>query len=254
MNTPMPLNTDDYQDMNCTHSQLFEKWSALAEKDRYYVANTTDRLAIVAWLTHTLEAQVVAGTAPVAQEGLLSLQIYLLTTCADALGHLVSSANRVGQRFRDFFRFLPTNATDNLIDNFFVWKADEAELTSVGLSAKIAHGTQITYPTRHQIMKALEKKSRDERLGAIVDFLYARRNLYTHESAYPQLGYHPNLSVLQRLRLSVPDTANLGEHNRLQVLPCDSHYCFMYYESDDPVATLRFSILQGLGKQLGFIT
>lgn len=256
MNTPMPLNSDDYQVMNCNHNQLFEKWNALPEEDQqYYVANTTNRLAVVNWLVKTLEEQAAAQTAPVVQEGALSLQMYLLTTCADALGHIVSSANGVGQRFRDFFDFLSLAAKDNLIDNFLVWKADLAELQAEGLVVNgTTDETQITRPERQQIVNALQNKGRDERLEAIVDFLYARRNLYTHESAYPQLGYHPNLSVLQNLRLNIPNTADLGEQNRLQELLCGTYYCFMYYECDDPIATLRWSVLQGFGKLLGFIT
>jgi hypothetical protein len=244
---PMPLPETDYQVMNTSHNELFEITQHLPQDTRYYVINATHRLAEVDWITRKLEEQIRTKGAPVVQEGLLSLQLYLLLTCADALGHIYST-NGVGKRFREFFDKLPQEAKQKLTDNIFTWKTDFAELVRLGLGD--ASTNTAFYPSRQQILQAIQPLP-DKRFEAVVDFLYFRRNYYTHESEYPQLGYHPNLSVMQGQRLNVPNTATLGEHDRLQPMFYGNDIYFTYYETNDVIATVRWSIVHGLGKVIG---
>lgn len=104
------------------------------------------------------------------------------------------------------------------------------------------------YPSRSQIIQSAQSVGPIERLEATVDFLLSRRNYYTHESEYPQLGHHPNLSVMQRQRLGTPNTATLGELDRLQPMFRGDNIYFIYYETDDVIAIIRWSVVRGLGQ------
>lgn len=245
---PMPLPETDYQAMNTSHSEFFDIVQHLPAETQYYVVNTTHRLAEVDWITRKREEQVRTRGAPTVQEGILSLQMYLLLTCADTLGHIHSTGG-VGQRFREFFKNLPQEAKQNLIDKILTWKTDFAELVRLGLGNTTTNTA--FYPSRQQIIEALQPLTPDERLEAVVDFLYYRRNYYTHQSEYPQLGYHPNLSVMQGQRLNIPNTAILGEPDRLQSMFSGSNIYFTYYETDDAIATVRWSVVRGLGRVIG---
>lgn len=247
---PMPLPDNDYQIMNTPLRDFYTVLQSLPQETRNYVTNATHRLAEVAWIARTLEQAIVTGTRPLVQEGLLSLQMYLLLTCADALGHLYNSGG-VGQRFREFFRMLPLDAQQNLIDGIYTWKTNFAALVNIGLGDLAT--SKVTLPSYQQIAQVLEPLAHDERLENVVDFLYIRRNYYTHESEYPQLGYHPNLSVMQNTRLNVPNTAILGEFDRLQPVFGENDIYFTYYRTDDPIATVRWSVVRGLGNIIGCV-
>lgn len=252
MSQLMPLPLNDYNVINCPRREFFTIWSDLPERTKYYVANSTHRLAEVTWITEALDKDIItSNTTPVIQEGLLSLQMYLLSTCADALGHVVGTGNGVGQRFRSFFAYLPQDAKDNLVRNFLVWKTNFNELEAMGQADATTNTAYYPSPPRQQILDMLDTKTFNERFVAIVDFLYARRNLYTHESESPRLGTHPNLSVMQNQRLDVPNTATIGELDRLQALWSGDNILFIYYEADDPISVLRWSILRGIGKVIG---
>jgi len=244
------LPENDYQTINCSRNEFFQAAQGLSAERQYYVVNTTHRLAEVDWITTRLEEEVRAGKEPVAQEGLLSLQIYLLLTCADTLGHIYTPGG-VEKRFRAFFSNLPQDAEENLTNNVLTWKTDFHELRVLGLG-DVATNTP-AYPSREEVMERIRLMSPHERLRAVVDFLYVRRNYYTHESQYPQLGHHPNLSVMQKQRLGVPNTATAGERDRLQVMFKASHIYFTYYETDDVIATIRWSIVRGLGRLVGCV-
>jgi len=245
---PMPLPETDYQVMNTSYNELFEIVQHLPPETQYYVINTTHRLAEVDWITRKLEEQIRTRSAPTVQEGMLSLQMYLLLTCADTLGHVYITGG-VGQRFREFFKNLPQEAKQNLTDNIFTWKTDFAELVRLGLGD--ANSNTVSYPPCQQVMHSLQSLSPDERLEAIIDFFYVLRNYHTHESEHPQLGYHPTLSVMQNLRLNVSNVATLGEFDRLHPTSSGNDIYFTYYETNDVVATLRWSIVRGLGKVIG---
>jgi hypothetical protein len=246
--TPMPLPEADCQVMNTPRNEFFETTQHLPQRTQRYVINATHRLAEADWITCRLEEQIATGSAPIVQEGLLSLQLYLLLTCADTLGH-VCSPEGPSKRFSAFFNKLPQEAKLNLTDNIFTWKTDFAEWV------RLRPGDAITnppsYPSRQEIQQAIQPLTPDKRLEAVVDFLYFRRNYYTHESKYPQLGDHPNLSVMQRQRLNVPNTATLGELDRLQPLSSGTDIYFTYYETNDVIATVRWSIVRGLGRVIG---
>lgn len=247
---PMPLPGADYQTMNCSANDFSRKLSSLPEETQYYVVNATHRLAEVDWITRRLEEDISTSGPPVVQEGLLSLQMYLLLTCADALGH-IRVAGGVGARFRKFFSNLPPEAKRNLIDNIYTWRTDLAELVNLGLRDT---STNIPfYPSHQQIVQFIQLLNLDKRLENIVEFLYKRRNFYTHESKCPQLGLHPNLSVMQNQRLGMLGTATFGERDRLQPICSGNDIYFTYYETDDVIATIRWSIVRGLGQEIGFV-
>jgi hypothetical protein len=247
---PMPLPQTDYQTMGCSHNEFFETVQGLPRDTQYYVVNATHRLAEVDWITRRLEEEVSNHGGPVVQEGLLSLQMYLLLTCADTLGH-THVADGVAQRFRAFFSNLPHKARQNLTGNIFTWRTDFNELAGLGLGD--AATNTAFYPSRQYIVQSIQPLSPSERLETVVDFLYMRRNYYTHESEYPQLGHHPNLSVMQRQRLNTPNTAMLGELDRLQPMFSGDNIYFTYYETDDVIATIRWSVVHGLGQVVGSV-
>ena len=245
------LPETDYQVMETTRNEFEEIYRRLPSDDmRYFVCNVTHRLAEVDWIGCQLEDQVRCEKAPSFQEGLLSLQFYLLLTCADTLGHVYSTGG-VGKRFRAFFDKLQQDAKEKLTGGIFAWKTDIAELDLLGLADVSAK--KIIYPTREQIWRAIYPLTTDERYEMVVSSLYCRRNEYTHESEYPQLGHHPNLSVMQNQRLNVPSTSDLGEYDRLQQMCDANNNYFVYYETDDIIATVRWVILRGLGKAIGWV-
>ncbi len=125
------------------------------------------------------------------------------------------------------------------------------ELVSVGLGDSKTNTA--FYPSYQQIEQALQPLTNEDRLEQVIDFLYYRRNYYTHQSEYPQLGYHPNLSVMQNQRLNVPNTAILGELDRLQPMFSGKDIYFTYYKTDDVITTVRWSVIRGLGKIAGCI-
>ncbi len=253
----MPLPETDYQIMNLTNHDFWEILWKLPKETQYFVINSTNRLAEVDWIIQKLEGEAKRGNPPIVQQGLLSLQIYLLLTCADALGHVYSNKNTsVGERFRNFFRNLPQEAKQNLLDNIFAWKTDLTNLTRVGLADTKA--SMIIYPSYQQVAQVLQSLTTHDKFSAIVDFLYYRRNYYTHQSEYPQLGHHPNLAVMQNQRLNVPNTGTVGEYDRLEpMIEIDRKnnifYYFTYYSSEDPIVTIRWSIVRGLGKIIGSV-
>jgi len=249
--TPMPLPEEDYTAVNISsYNEFFEITQHLPQPIRHYIVNATHRLAEVDWITRRLEKEIRTTMAPpIVQEGLLSLQLYLLLTCADTLGHVYGSAGGVGKRFRAFFEELPQDAKRNLIDSLIAWKTSRAELPRLGLWD--ATTNRVRCPSRQQVLRAVQPLVPEKRLEAVVDFLYYRRNYYTHESEYPMLGHHPNLSVIQNQRLKVPSTAALGELDRLQVVVKDDSVIFVYFETDDVIAAVRWSIVRGLGKIIG---
>jgi len=247
---PMPLPETDCQVMNTSYNELFEIVQRLPAGTQHYVINATHRLAEVDWITSKLEEQIRTRGAPTVQEGILSLQMYSLLTCADTLGHVYISDN-VGQRFREFFKNLPQEAKQNLTDNIFTWKTNFAELIRLGLGD--AKTNTASYPSRQQVIDFLQPLSLDERLEAVMDFFYVLRNYHTHESEHPQLGYHPTLSVMQNQRLNVSNVATLGTLDRLHPTSSGNDIYFTYYETNDVIATLRWSIVRGLGKVVGRI-
>lgn len=243
-----PFSDTDHRVMGYRDSvAFFEQVQTLAPERQRFVVNITHRLADVEWLTRTLDDQVCRGRGAVITEGLLSLQFYLLLTCADTLGHVCSAKHGVKERFRVFFETLPQEVRLRLTGHFLVWATDWEELVRLGLADP---NTQTAvYPSREQINQQVECLSIKERLDAVMDFFYfVRRNPYTHETEYPQLGWHPNLSVLQMQRLGVPNVGSMGELDRIQATPDDNRWYFVYYNCDDPIAELRWAILRGLGE------
>jgi hypothetical protein len=248
---PMPLPESDYRAMNTSDDEFFQLVLPLPELTQFYVTNATHRLAEVDWLTRTLEEQVRTSRAPVCQEGLLSLQLYLLLTCADTLGHHYSCTGGVWERFKAFFHELPQEAKQNLTDHILAWKTDFAELVDLGLGN--AETGTVVYPSSQRILQAVQPLTSEKRLEAVVAFLYLRRNSYTHEANYPQLGFHPNLSVMQSERMCVPNTAKVEEFGRLQVILDKESMSFAFYETNDVIAVVRWSVVRGLGKIIGRI-
>jgi hypothetical protein len=247
----MPLPITDYQTMNCDRHRVFETIRRLPQATQLHVNNATHRLAEVDWITCKLEDEIKRSGPPRPQEGLLSLQIYLLLTCADTLGHVYVASRQVRKRFREFFENLPQDAKQNLVDGILTWRTNFPSLVNLELANACTN--QIILPSRQQILQSLQPLTFNERFDAIVGFLYLRRNVYTHESRYPQLGYHPGLSVMQNLRLHVPNTTDLGEFNRLQAESENDDIYFAFYKTDDVVATIRWSILRGLGRVIGTV-
>lgn len=250
-NLPMPLSVFDCDVMNCSNESFRQRLALLPDDKQRYVVNVTHRLLEVDWLTRTLETYVVSKGSLVGHEGLLSMQVYLLLTCADALGHIYVPGNKsqVDRRFKSFFEHLPLLAKSELANDILTWRTDADTLANLGLF----DGNKFSHPELSVITDHLEKMTFDKRFDAIVGFLYIRRNWYTHESDYPQLGYHPNLTVMQRQRLNIPNTVNLGYYDRLQVVDDKHGFYFTYYQTDDLVVTVRRAILRGLADVVGFV-
>ena len=245
--TLAPLERQDYGVMGYPdHEAFFTEVNALGAEDQKYVVNATVRLADVDWLARTLDEQVRDLRGPPLAEGLLSLQRYLLLTCADALGHLSAAGGHTKRRFETFFLRLPIDTQQRLVDSFLVWRTNRDELTRLGLAAP--EGGAVTSPAPKAVRRCARSLVHSERLGMVIDFLYrVRRNPFTHEAGYPQAGWHPNLSVLQMRRLGVGSVATLGEWDRFQGAVHRDVYYFVYYNGDDPIAELRRVVLEGLG-------
>jgi len=241
----MPLSQSDYGILGYSHTAFYEKIQSLSEETRHYIVNATQRLTEAEWVSRKIDKDILSGTVPIAHEGLLSLLLYLLITCADVLGHTYSKKG-VGQRFRLFFLNLPQLAKDELMAGILCWKTKFADLVELGLAdtdSRVA-----VYPSKDILIQEVNNLSLTERFDAVIESLYFRRNYYTHEADYPQLGYHPNLSVLHRQRFNVPNTSNLGHLDRLQLIMYENEYLFVYYETDDITQLIRQVILHGLGR------
>jgi hypothetical protein len=174
--------------------------------------------------------------------------MYLLLTCADTLGHCYPSSGRVRDRFFAFFGALPGEDKELLTAAILVWHTDDrAETVLRGLPDP--NTTSISGEPHQPMRRLVQELSKKERFDAVVKYLYfVRRNPFTHEAFFPQLGYHPNLAVLQQLRLGVPDVADLGDLNRFQCVNDGTHQYLVYYECEDPVEVLWTVIVRGLGQ------
>ena len=58
---------------------------------------------------------------------------------------------------------------------------------------------------------------------------------------------------MQNQRLNVPNTATAGELDRLQVILSGDDFYFTYYETDDVVRTIRWSMVRGLARVVGCV-
>jgi len=61
------------------------------------------------------------------------------------------------------------------------------------------------------------------------------------------------LSVMQGQRVNMPNTATLGELDRLQPMFSGNDIYFTYHETDDVIATIRWSVVRGLGQVIGSV-
>jgi hypothetical protein len=246
----MPLAEPDFATLGCSRARFDQVLQALPETTRHYATNATHRLAEVEWITQNLEREVKTTGGPVTHEGLLSLQVYLLLTCADTLGRLYIE-DGVRKRFNAFFTNLPDDAKRYLAQAVVVWEATLEDLGARGLRDEAAN--TLTYPSLADIQQAIQPLSAEDRMDAVIRFLFARRNWYTHESEYPQLGLHPNLAVMHRIRLGVPHTATLPGLDRLQLIQDAGRLYFAYYLTDDVVSALRHVMLRGLAHAVGLV-
>jgi hypothetical protein len=167
------------------------------------------------------------------------------------MGHIVNPDASVGVRFTSFFSYLPADVQESLTKEILVWSATEADLEKEGLFDTTTK-TPIIPHERSQIEDPVLRMSKSERFEAVVDYLYVRRNLFTHEAEHPQLGWHPNLSQLQKLRLGSTKVGTLGDMGRIQQVlkptKAGSIRYWVYFASDDPIAILRHLVVAGLGK------
>ena len=248
----MPLVMDPLERQDCQvmdyrdYASFYTDVMRLKEPHQQFVINVTVRLADIDWLSRTLDHRVRQGGGQRVKEGLLSLQIYLLLTCADTLGHITVDSPRAVKRFKAFFQGLPPDAQQHLVEAYLVWKTDWEELLSLDL-ADPSTGT-VTSPHPSTIERSVRALSHEKRLAAVIDFLYyIRRTRYTHEADYPEAGYHPVLYVLQMQRLQVAEVVSFDEYDRLQAAVHGATRYFVVYDTDDPVAELRRVVLEGLG-------
>jgi len=51
----------------------------------------------------------------------------------------------------------------------------------------------------------------------------------------------------------MPNTATLGELDRLQPMFSGNDIYFTYHETDDVIATIRWSVVRGLGQVIGSV-
>jgi hypothetical protein len=220
----------------------------MQDPNRKYVENATHRLAEIEWIIDKLQEEVNKHQPPVVQEGILSLQIYLLLTCADTLGHVFIQGG-VGARIREFFSHLPDEAKTLLIDNLPIWKTDFNELVGIGIGNPQTN--TMRFPTKDEILNGVQSKTNEERLSSVIEFLSCRRNLYTHEADYPQLGHHPNLSVLQNMEAHYPDVGMLGELDRVQIIFPNDCILIAYYLTNNVINTIFQAVLIGFGRIIG---
>jgi hypothetical protein len=204
---PMPLSDEALKILRCNHNDYYRLIHAMQDPGKQYVMNSTHRLAEIEWIIEKLQEEVNKHQPPVIQEGILSLQIYLLLTCADTLGHIYIQGG-VAQRIDEFFSHLPNEAKFLLKENLLIWKTDFNELVRIGIGTPQTN--TMRYPTKDEILSAVQNETDENRLSAVIKFLSCRRNMYTHEADYPQLGFHPNLSVLQNMEAHSSNVAILG--------------------------------------------
>ncbi len=245
---PMPLSDESLIILRCNHDDYFHLINTMQDPDKQYVENATHRLAEIEWIIDKLQEEVNKHRPPIVQEGILSLQIYLLMTCADTLGHIFTQGG-VRQRIREFFSHLSNDAKSLLIENLRVWKTDFNELLSVGIGNPQTNAMR--FPTENEILTAVRNKTDDDRLSAVIEFLFCRRNLYTHEADYPQLGNHPNLSVLQNMEAYYPDVGRLGELDRIQIMFPQNDILIAYYLTNNVINTIFQTVLMGFGTIIG---
>lgn len=242
-----PLPDEEYALMGYVgHDVFLDDVNSIEGPQQRFIINAAHRLADAGWLAEKLDEDVSRHKGPPVVEGLLSLQLYLLLTCADTLGHIDHPHDKPKERFWGFFLDLPCSAQRTLVDAFQVWRVKQQELAEMRLADP--RTGNVTLPSPELIKSVVIDHSADIRLEAALDFLYRfRRNPYTHEAEYPQLGHHPNLYVLQMLRLGVDSVATAGEYDRTQAVAEGSTYYFVYHGTNDPVASLRRVMLEGLG-------
>lgn len=231
------LSSQDCEVIGCLSQKDLQNSIHALMTSKPYVNNAVHRLSEVAWLTEQLESAVKdKHRPPISQEGLLNNQLYLLLTCADVLGRYFVPQGGPTDRFYAFFKNLAPDLQASLRGAFLTLKTTQ----------------QFQFQDEAQIQQLLSQELPTTRYEWVVDFLFQRRNWYTHEASYPQLGYHPTLSVLQNTRLEVKNTATLGKLDRLQIIDKGQDRYVVYITVDDPIAEIRRAILRGLGKILGF--
>jgi len=118
---PMPLSDEALKILRCNHDDYYRLIHTMQDPAKQYVENATHRLAEIEWIVDKLQEEVNKHQPPVVQEGILSLQIYLLLTCADTLGHIFIQGG-VGRRIEEFFSRLPNEAKALLIGSLCIWK------------------------------------------------------------------------------------------------------------------------------------
>ncbi len=225
-------------------SEITSLLSTASDEAMRHINNAGQRIAEVRSQSSTLDAEVIKRRGQSPREGQLFGQFCRLLTCADVLGHIYVPNGKPGKRFKEFFARLPGDVKQRLVNSFLAWETSEAEMIQLGLVT--ADGKGPVYPKPQQVSQYLQPLTLSDRLGIVVDYFYAARNLDTHEADYPQLGHHPGLSVLQGLRLKVPYVGSLGNYDHLQMLRTDDALFFVYMMSDDPIAELKCVILKGL--------
>jgi hypothetical protein len=213
-----PLPHEEYALMGYVgHDAFFHDVNRIEDPTQRFIINATHRLADALWLAEKLDEDVSQGRGPAVAEGLLSLQLYLLLTCGDTLGHIKRRRGTPKDRFVGFFLHLPSSAQEALVEAFQVWRVELQDLVKMGLAGQRAG--IVTLPSPGLIQSVVLEQSVDTRLQEAIDFLYRfRRNPYTHEADYPQLGHHHNLYVLQMLRLGLQSVGSIGEYDRTQAV------------------------------------
>lgn len=234
--TPMPLSDRSLNILNCDTIKYFKAIERMDCPNKQYVANATNTLAQIEWIMDKLQEEVKRGNLPVVREGILWLQIYLLMSCADALGHVLIPAGGVEKRSKEFFLSLPEKAKTNLITNLLVWETNSEELFRKGIDNRD--------PTQQEICSALQNKTEGDKFDAIYEFLWSVRNLYTHETDYPLHGMHPTLSTLQDG--TVEPITFISNHRN------NKHIFYAYHCNNTPQIIFD-AVLMGLGNIIGTI-
>lgn len=216
----------------------------VSEPNKSYIINTSQRIFDSKWISRNVAHEIQQGLRIGFHEGLLSISLYLLLTCADTLGHIYATGG-VRQRFNSFFNNLTVPVQKNLMSSIEVWKTTSQQMINLGLQG--TNSGEFYYPSHSTIVSVLASISDADRFETLVSYLYLRRNSSTHEAEVPQLGFHPNLSVLMAKRLGVSNVASSGDYDHLQVMEDSSNLYFVYFV-DDPIHALRWAILKGLGQ------
>jgi hypothetical protein len=244
---PFSLSNQDLEIIGCDHSEFIGLLKKVEGSRQQYIENVGARLMDLDWLKRKIDAETKRDASPFFSEGLFSLQIYLLVTCADTLGHISCREGRPTERVQSFFSELPESSKHCLTNTFRVWMTKQSEpIAQNHLGRDIQH---MKIPSKNQIFQIVESLSAEKRFSNIVQFLADYRHWFTHEADYPKLGRHPNLKVLHAMRLGVPNVASLGELDHTQIMIAGKEkYYVVYYDTDDPIAELRKTIVQGLGR------